>query len=164
MENQVKEKTFDKLGFNQEEAGEIVGALNLLLANYAIVYQKIRNYHWNVVGDDFFEIHEKLEEEYTAASEAIDQIAERVRILGFRPLSTYAEFLEHADIEEPKGAVKSSDMMPDVVSDFQTLLSFMIDVADVATEFGDLGTETLMRSMVTDLEKKNWMYSAYLQG
>ncbi len=164
MENQVKEKTFDKLGFNQEEAGEIVGALNLLLANYAVVYQKIRNYHWNVVGEDFFEIHEKLEEEYLDTAAAIDEIAERVRILGFRPLSTLAEFLEHAEIEEPTGTVKSDDMIPDMLNDYQILLSFMIDVADVATEFGDLGTETLMRNMVTRLEKKNWMFSSYTKS
>ncbi len=53
METEVKEKSYTKLGFNREEADELVETLNQLLCNYAVIYQKIRNFHWNVVGGDF---------------------------------------------------------------------------------------------------------------
>lgn len=162
MDTEVVEKSYDKLGFNEEEAGELVEALNLLLANYAVVYQKIRNFHWNVVGSDFFDVHEKLELEYTSAATAIDEVAERVRILGFRPLSTMAEFIEFSDIEETTETPDSDEIMKTVVEDYETLLSFMIDVADLAVEHGDLGSETMMRGMIQSLEKKHWMFSAYL--
>jgi starvation-inducible DNA-binding protein len=164
MSTATKEKKiYSKLGFNREEAFEIVEGLNVLLANYSVLYQKIRNFHWNVTGGDFFDVHEKLEVEYLAAAENIDDIAERVRILGFKPLSTLASYLEKADIKETDEDFSSDKMMKEVVRDYETLLSFMVDVADSAVEHGDLGTETLMRQMIIRTEEKHWMFSAFVK-
>lgn len=69
MSTSIKEKSYSRLGFNREEASELAESLNLLLCNYSVIYQKIRNFHWNVEGGDFFDVHEKLEEEYLAAAE-----------------------------------------------------------------------------------------------
>lgn len=162
MDTNTKEKTYSKLGFNKEEANGLADSLNLLLCNYAVVYQKIRNFHWNVVGPDFFDVHEKLEEEYTVAAENIDSIAERVRILGFKPISTLAEYLETSEVKEVKGDLDSDRMMEEVVQDYEILLSFMVDVADLAGENGDMGTETMIRAMVVRTEEKHWMFSAFL--
>ena len=162
MDTNTKEKTYSKLGFNKEEASGLADSLNLLLCNYAVVYQKIRNFHWNVVGPDFFDVHEKLEVEYTVAAENIDAIAERVRILGFKPVSTLAEYLETAEVKEVEGDLDSDEMMEEVVQDYEILLSFMVDVADLAGENGDMGTETMIRAMVIRTEEKHWMFSAFL--
>ncbi len=163
MSTATKEKTYTKLGFKREEASELVDGLNLLLANYSVAYQKIRNFHWNVTGGDFFDIHEKLEVEYLAAAENIDDIAERVRILGFTPLSTLADYLKKSDIKEVGADYPSDKMMKEVVKDYETLLSFMVDVADSAVQHGDLGTETLMRRMIIRTEEKHWMFSAFIK-
>lgn len=162
METTVKEKFYRKLGFNKEEAGALAESLNLLLCNYAVLYQKIRNFHWNVVGGDFFDVHEQLEQEYTVAAESIDAIAERVRILGFKPVSTLAEYLETSEIKEPTEDLDSDGMVKAVVEDYETLLSFMVDVASLAAENGDLGTETMIKRMVVRTEEKHWMFSAFL--
>lgn len=162
MDTNSKEKTYSKLGFNKEEASDLAESLNQLLCNYAVVYQKIRNFHWNVVGPDFFDVHEKLEIEYTVAAENIDAIAERVRILGFKPVSTLAEYLEIAEVKEVEGDLNSDAMMEEVVQDYEILLSFMVDVADLAGENGDMGTETMIRAMVIRTEEKHWMFSAFL--
>ena len=162
MESTTKEKTYSKLGFNREEASELADSLNLLLCNYSVVYQKIRNFHWNVVGGDFFDVHEKLEAEYLVAAENIDTVAERVRVLGFKPISTLAEFLEKSEVEEVTGDLDSDKMMEEVIQDYETLLSFMVDVADLAVENGDLGTETIMRAMIIRTEEKHWMFSAFV--
>ncbi|NEN22188.1 DNA starvation/stationary phase protection protein [Cryomorpha ignava] len=163
MATESKEKTYSKLGFNREEASELAESLNLLLCNYSVVYQKIRNFHWNVVGGDFFDVHEKLEEEYLSAAENIDTVAERVRVLGFKPISTLAEYLEKAEVEEVTGDLSSDKMMEEVIQDYEVLLSFMVDVADLAVENGDLGTETIMRSMIIRTEGKHWMFSAFVK-
>jgi starvation-inducible DNA-binding protein len=158
-----KESSYLKLGFDKEEAYEVVETLNELLANYAVLYQKIRNFHWNVVGGDFFDIHEKLEEEYTQAAEYIDDIAERVRILGFKPLSTLESYLEKSSIEETNEELTGEEMMEQIVSDYQTLLSFLVDAADASIEHGDIGTETLMREILSRTEEKHWMFSAFIK-
>lgn len=163
METAVKEKSYSKLGFNREEADELVEALNILLCNYAVVYQKIRNFHWNVVGGDFFDVHEKLEEEYTETAENIDVIAERVRVLGYKPISTLAEYLERSEVSEVTDELGSDEMIQEVIDDYEILLSFMVDVADLAMQLGDLGTETIMREMIIRTEQKHWMFSAFLE-
>jgi starvation-inducible DNA-binding protein len=84
-----------------------------------------------------------------------------VRILGFKPLSTLKAYLEKSDISEVEEDLSSGDMMKEIVKDYETLLSFMVDVADAAVEHGDLGTETLMRQMIIRTEEKHWMFSAF---
>lgn len=58
----------------------LVNKLNALLANYHVFYQKLRNFHWNVKGDDFFDQHEKFEQYYDTTKLNIDVIAERIRV------------------------------------------------------------------------------------
>lgn len=161
MEAEVKD-SYDKLGFEKSETAELVESLNILLCNYSVLYQKIRNFHWNVTGPEFFDVHEKFEEEYLTAAEDIDDIAERVRILGMKPTSTLKEYLKQADIEEPDTDVAAMDMVRAIVSDYETLISFLIDAIDLASEHGDVGTKEMLQSMLLTKEQKHWMFSAFV--
>lgn len=159
-----KEDSYGKLGFEKEEAFELVESLNMLLANYAVLYQKLRNFHWNVTGPDFYDVHEKLEVEYTAAADEIDEVAERVRMLGFKPLSTLASYLDKSEIKESSEDkdMSSDAMMKEVVKDYETLLSFMVDVIDTAGEYGDIGTDGMIQKMMQRIEKEHWMISSFV--
>src|ERR1041384_7583830 len=77
-----------KLGWTAKETDKISKALNDLLANYSVHYQKLRNYHWNVKGSDFFDLHIEFEQQYTEAQQNIDDIAERIRVFSKTPVST----------------------------------------------------------------------------
>ncbi len=161
METTVK-NTYKKLGFDKTEATELVESLNALLCNYMVLYQKIRNFHWNVKGPEFFDVHEKFEEEYLTAAEDIDDIAERVRILGLTPTSTLKEYISKADIEEPTGEVGAMDMVRAIVADYETLISFIVDAIDLASEHGDVGTKEMLQAMLLGKEEKHWMFSAFV--
>ena len=152
-----------KLGYSKEETKEIVDALNQLLANYHVHYQKLRNYHWNVTGADFFDIHEKFEAQYEQAKLNIDEIAERIRVFGYRPLSTLTEYLEVSDIKETPTNKKMTgkEMVREILNDFEILLSYMVDAADAAIDVGDVGTEEMIKDFVKNLEKTHWMFTAF---
>ena len=81
-------KTND-IGLEIRESKTLIKLLNELLANYQIYYQNLRNFHWNVSGPNFFELHAKFEELYTAANGGVDAVAERILTLGARPYSSY---------------------------------------------------------------------------
>jgi starvation-inducible DNA-binding protein len=66
-----------------------------------------------------------------------------------------------ANVKEPKEGLNSNQMMEEVVNDYEILLSFMVDVADLAVKHGDLGTETMMREMIMRTEEKHWMFTAF---
>lgn len=161
--NQKKKWAYKKLGYSKEESKSIVDALNVLLANYHVHYQKLRNYHWNVKGADFFDIHEQFEAQYDQAKLNIDEIAERIRVFGFRPMSTLTEYLEHADIEETPTEAKMNgmEMVEEILNDFEILLSYMVDAADAAIEIGDVATEDMIKKFVVQMEKTHWMFTAF---
>ncbi len=94
--------TYQKLGFNYSEKEEISVALIQLLTNYEVQYLKLRNFHWNVEGPDFFELHEEFEKDYNAIKSNIDTIAERMRVFGIKPKLTMEFIMEKSTIKEPK--------------------------------------------------------------
>ncbi|OOG78532.1 Dps family protein [Algoriphagus sp. A40] len=155
-------KTND-IGLEIKESKTLVKMLNELLANYQVYYQNLRNFHWNVSGPNFFELHAKFEELYTVANAGIDAVAERILTLGARPYSTYSEYLENSSIKEAK-EVKDSKKMVEIVRDnLNELLTLERKTLESANEHGDEGSASLMSDYITEKEKVVWMLSAYLR-
>src|SRR4026209_2974976 len=80
-----------------------VGALNNLLADEYVLYTKTRNYHWNVVGPQFNDLHKFFQEQYEALDEMADEVAERARSGGGKAYGTLAEFSQHSRLKEQPG-------------------------------------------------------------
>ena len=137
-------------------------SLNAVLANYQMLYQKLRNFHWNVVGDAFFDLHENFEVYYSKAVEHIDEIAERIRIFGGTPLSNYSEYLKHATIQEASPDTEAQEMAAQITSDFEEMLSYFFKATEIAAEYGDTGTVTLLQEYTKDMEKDHWMLRSWL--
>ncbi|QTN39220.1 DNA starvation/stationary phase protection protein [Cryomorphaceae bacterium] len=154
--------TSNRLGFNSEESNAIIGGLNAVLANYQMHYQKLRNFHWNVVGDDFFDLHENFEVYYTKAVEHIDEIAERIRIFGGTPLSNFSDYLEHASIAEASPNTESREMASEILADFEEMLGYFVEATEIAANNGDTGTVTLLQEYTKDMEKDHWMLRSWL--
>lgn len=157
-----QKRVYTRLGFSESETAEIVDSLNQLLANYHVHYQKLRNYHWNVKGADFFDIHEKFEEQYNEAKLNIDDIAERIRVFGFTPMSTLKEYLANSEIKETGSDLAGTEMVAEILRDYEILLTYMTDVANAAINIGDVGTEDMINSFINKLEKSHWMFTAFL--
>lgn len=149
------------LHWTAAERKRLVDSLNILLANYQVHYQKLRNYHWNVTGGDFFDIHEKLELQYNEAQANIDLIAERVRVFHARPLSTYAEYLEASSLKEDATVPESDKMMKNLLADYVTLVDLMCDTVELTLELSDSGTERMVKGFIEQLEKHHWMLTAF---
>ena len=154
-------KNYRKLGYGEDETKAIVESLNSLLANYHVHYQKLRNFHWNVEGHTFFELHEFFEQEYDQVKIQIDEIAERIRVFGKKPYSTLKKYLEVAEIEESENDLSAEKMMTETLNDFETILSFLIDAHEKAAELGDVATEDLLTEYIKRTEKVHWMLSAF---
>lgn len=151
------------LRWTADERTRISDSLNTLLANYQVHYQKLRNYHWNVTGGDFFDIHENLELQYTASQVNIDLIAERVRVFRERPLSTYAEYLKASSLKEDNSVPTSDKMVQNLLGDYVTLVDRMYETVELSMELADAGTERMVKGFIEQLEKNHWMLSAFLK-
>jgi len=151
------------IGLQVKESQELTQKLNTLLANYQVYYQNLRNFHWNVSGPNFFELHAKFEELYTTANESIDETAERILTLGARPLSSFSEYISHAAIKEALKVEDPKQMVEIVRDNLNTLLKLEREVLSSAGEKEDEGTVALMSEYITAKEKVVWMLSAYLK-
>lgn len=151
-----------KLGWSHQESAQITQCLNELLANYSVHYQKLRSYHWNVKGSDFFDLHEQFEQQYTEVHQNIDEIAERIRVFGRTPVSTLKDFLEQSEIQETNPELSSEIMVREILSDYHILLKYMSATVEVAAELGDAGTEEMIKGYIHNIEKHHWMLSAFL--
>ncbi|HDR67899.1 MAG TPA: DNA starvation/stationary phase protection protein [Bacteroidaceae bacterium] len=136
---------------------EIQKELNRLLSDYQIYYQNLRAFHWLVKGQQFFHLHEKFEEYYDGAAEDIDEIAERVLMIGGKPLHTFEDYLKHATLKPEKDLEKPADILPKVIANVEHLLASFRNVLDLAGEAGDEGTAALMSDFIGAAEKQLWM-------
>lgn len=139
---------------------EKVEALNKLLANHAIHYQRLRNFHWNVKGPLFYTLHQTFEDMYTQAALNVDSIAERVLALGERPYSTYREFLKNSDFDETSDHLKPKKMVEAIIEDLDGLISQENKYHEVAE--GDEATLNLLDDLIDMQEQDRWMLKAFL--
>ena len=131
--------------------------LNPLLADYHVFYQKLRGYHWNVVGPRFFQLHALFEKLYNEVSEHIDEVAERIRSLDAKPVSTLKGYLEIARLKEDAGAPAPDAMVKNIAADLTALTKSVREAARAAEEGGDVGTANLLDDIADGQEKTIWM-------
>jgi starvation-inducible DNA-binding protein len=91
------------IGLLDEQREGAVAILNTLLADEYLLYTKTRNYHWNVVGPQFNDLHKFFEAQYNELNEIIDEVAERSRALGGNAFGTMIEFLKSTRLKEESG-------------------------------------------------------------
>ena len=150
------------IGLEAEAAEKVVEHLNALLADYHLHYQRLRNFHWNVSGPNFFTLHNQFEKLYNEAFETIDDIAERVLSLGYHPLSTMTEFLETSNLQEIREVLPAQEMVRALLDDYHKITDQKRKLIEVATEADDEGTADMITGFLESMEKNAWMLNAYL--
>ncbi len=142
----------------------LVNDLNVLLANYQVYAQKLRKFHWNVRGGHFFELHRQFEMMYKDAQNQIDDVAERIQILKYRPFSTLAKYLENAKIKEVDQFFSDTEMVEAIVEDHLILIACMRKVLVKAQKASDEGTVDLVSGLLRNMEKQSWKLSTWLSS
>ena len=132
--------------------------LNDLLCDLNVLFRKLQNYHWNITGIEFFEIHEKLENYYDCVAKEIDEVAEQILTLGFIPLGKMKDYLEFSQISEASNAcVKVNDIIPIIIKDFEILLSNFTRIKEHCDKEKIYITSSLMDEYLSSYSKKLWM-------
>jgi starvation-inducible DNA-binding protein len=136
-------------------------ALNQLLADLVVFNQKLRNFHWNLSGHNFFALHEKLDDYYEKLSEHIDLVAERVRKLSEYPDSKLSVYLDKSNITESDKIKDEEKGVEMVIEDTGSIIDFIHASFEQIEEL-DAGTEDMLIEVLRYLEKQEWMFGAWL--
>ena len=154
--------TTSSIGLDKTKSEKLAKKLNTLLANYQLFYMNTRGFHWNIKGDNFFELHLKFEEIYNNLQLKIDEIAERILTLGYTPLHSYTDYLKQSTIKEKTNATNGKSSLTEVLNSLELLINLQRDLLAMASDANDEGTSALMSDYIREQEKLIWMFTAYL--
>jgi starvation-inducible DNA-binding protein len=149
------------LNLDTKKTKVTVDELNILLADYHLYYQKLRNFHWNIVGYNFFDLHEQFEMMYDDAKLKVDEIAERILTLRYQPTSNYTDYLKMSNLEESSSDTNDTKMVDILLEDHGLILKQMRKSVKAADDGGDEGTIDLIGAYIRQLEKTSWMLDAW---
>ena len=149
------------LNIDEQKVLPVVTELNVLLADYHVYYQKLRNFHWNILGKNFFDLHNKFEEMYNDTRTKIDEIAERIVTLKYHPISNLSDYIEVSRVKESGSLLTDQEMVEDIISDHKILLEQLGKIVDRASKAKDEGTIDLIGAYIRELEKTTWMLNAW---
>jgi starvation-inducible DNA-binding protein len=152
------------IGISETNRDGIVKILNTVLADEYVLYTKTRNYHWNVVGPQFNDLHKFFEAQYEALDDVVDAVAERVRALGGRAFGTLEEFRASARLGEKPGTVPAArDMLASLLGDHEMLVRAVRGDVDAVTDrYHDVGTADFLTGLLEQHEKTAWMLRSFL--
>jgi|SRR5699024_2840488 len=145
------------IGINKEDRLEIAEGLKRLLADSYTLYLQTHNFHWNVTGPQFRELHLMFEEHYTELAVAVDDIAERIRTLGVPAPGTYKEFAKLTSIEEVDGVPSALEMVDLLTKGHEQVVRTARDVLKTAQDADDESTAALVSDRMRVHEKTAWM-------
>ena len=152
------------IGISDQNRKTVNQILNQLLSDEYVLYTKTRNYHWNVTGSDFSELHKFFEAQYEELDDIVDDVAERARALGGLSFGSLKEFLTHTKLKETPGAsLSAKKMIANLLADHEAIIrSLRKDLETCANELGDMGTNDFLTGLMEKHEKIAWMLRAYL--
>ena len=147
------------IGLSDQHRMGVIDILNALLADEYVLYTNTRNYHWNVVGPQFHDLHKFFESQYEELNEVVDEVAERVRALGGTPLGSLTEFLKQARLKEHPGQSASThEMVKNLLTSHESIIqSLRVDLEISADKFHDMGTSDFLTGVMEQHEKMAWM-------
>lgn len=154
------------IGITAAARKEIADGLSHFLADAYTLYLKTHNFHWNVTGPMFNSLHTMFEGQYTEQWGALDEVAERIRALGYNAPGSYTEFVKLTSIPEEPGLSDSADwkeMVRQLVVGNEAVCRTARVTLKTADNGNDDPTVDLMTQRLNTHEKYAWMLRSLLQ-
>jgi len=151
------------IGIKEADRESIAEALSRLLADSYTLYLQTHNFHWNVTGPQFRELHLMFEEHYTELATAVDEIAERIRTLDVPAPGTYKAFSRLSSINEVEDVPDGRAMVDLLTHGHETVVRTCRQVLALAQEADDESTAALVSDRMRVHEKTAWMLRALNQ-
>jgi len=153
------------IGIVPEHRETVAHSLNVLLADEFVLYTKTRNAHWNIEGPDFYDKHKFFEAQYEELDEVMDEVAERIRMLGHYAPATLETYLKLTHLSEKPGQTNDANgYITELLADHESIITFLREnINRYANEYHDLGTSDFITGLLRTHEKMSWMLRAHFR-
>jgi starvation-inducible DNA-binding protein len=152
------------IGMSEAARKEIADGLSRLLADSYTLYLKTHNFHWNVTGPMFNTLHLLFEGQYQELAAAVDEIAERIRALGFAAPGSYSQYAALSSIEEETSVPTADAMIRQLVDGQEAIVRTSRSIFPVAEAASDAPTLDVLTRRMQAHEKNAWMLRSLLTG
>jgi len=149
--------TLINIGLTDESREHVAESLSRVLADTYTLYLQTHNFHWNVTGPQFRELHLMFEEQYTELAGAVDEIAERIRTLGYPAPGTYKAYAALSSIDEVEGVPNAADMLSFLLAGNEAVVRTAREALSVAQGAADESSAALISDRLRIHEKTAWM-------
>ena len=151
------------IGLSESERQGVADSFSSLLADTFTLYLKTHNYHWNVTGPHFSSLHAMFEVQYQELWLAADELAERIRSLGFTSPGSYTQFAAATQLSEASGAPKAMEMVAHLAADNEIVAQQAGTAVEAAEAVGDHASADLATQRQQVHEKAAWMLRSMLE-
>jgi len=135
--------------------------LNKYLSDLHVLNVKLHNLHWNVIGKQFFRLHDFTEELYDDLFEKFDEIAELIKMRDEKPLARVEDYLKNTSIEElDKNSFTCDEVLAELEKDFTNLKNQATEIRNDADDANDFEVVAVMEDHVGDYSKTLWFVKA----
>jgi starvation-inducible DNA-binding protein len=152
------------IGISEKDRQKIADGLSRLLADNYTLYLKTHNFHWNVKGPMFQTLHLMFMEQYNELWTALDEIAERIRALGFPAPGTNSEFSRLTSIPETPGVPEAREMIRLLVQGHEAVAKTARKIFPAVEKASDEPTADLLTQRLQVHEKTAWMLRSLLEA
>jgi starvation-inducible DNA-binding protein len=152
------------IGLSDTARKEIAEGLSRLLADSYTLYLKTHNFHWNVTGPMFSTLHVLFEGQYQELALAVDEIAERIRALGFPAPGSYSQYAALSSIEEETNVPNAEAMIRQLVEGQEAIVRTSRSIFPVVEAANDAPTLDVLTRRMQAHEKNAWMLRSLLTG
>jgi starvation-inducible DNA-binding protein len=148
----------------EETCRRSADVLNQLLANTITLRDLYKKHHWQASGPTFYQLHLLFDKHYNEQNEMVDQIAERIMMLGGVSLAMAANVAEMTLISRPpKGREELPDQISRLLQPHEIVLKEARAMAQEAAHAGDDGTnDLLVSSVIRTNEMQVWFVGEHL--
>lgn len=151
------------IGLSEMHRKQLAEGLSRLLADSYTLYLKTHNFHWNVVGPMFQALHILFETQYTELALAVDEIAERIRALGYPAPGSYQQFAKLTVIQEETGIPNAKNMIKQLIEGQEAVTRTAREIFPLVEEAKDQPTADLLTRRMEVHEKNAWMLRSLLE-
>ena len=150
-------------GIEAADRRAIADGLARLLADSYTLYLKTHKYHWNVTGPMFQTLHLMFEGQYTELAVAVDEVAERIRALGWPSPGSYREFTGLNSVGEDEDEPDAMEMIRRLVKGHEAVVRTARAAFPAAEQAGDQASMDLLTGRMQVHEKAAWMLRSLLE-
>jgi starvation-inducible DNA-binding protein len=150
------------IGVDRSDRKQLAHELSEALADTYVLYGQTQAVHWNVAGPLFYSVHKLTEEQYEDMAEAIDELAERIRAIGFPAPGGLTRMLAMSGMDKPPEPQTTEDMIRQLIAGNEHCAKTLRAGVKSAEECEDVKTADLLTERIGQHEENSWMLRSIL--